>query len=512
MGTCAGYYGQYNCAALTGASCSCSECCTDVDGAQLPTSPSPPLQPSPLAPPSLPPSPPLQPSPLPPPSPPPSPPLPPSPPSPPPSVPSPPLQPSPLAPPSPPVPPPLPLAPPSPPAVNYTACRTACGMGTCAGYYGQYTCAALTGASCSCSECCTDVDGAQLPEPTSPSPPLQPSPPAPPSPPASPISPLAPPASGEGNTTTASPLPSPPPPSPPPSTPPSPPASPSPPATPASGEGNATTASPLPSPPPPLPSPPPPSPPPPSPSPPSPSPPPPAAAASPSIGCYTGNGADYRGEAATTASGVPCQKWSSQFPQSHTNAPEDSPGKGLESNYCRNPDGETSPWCYLSTTDGARFEYCTQIPQCPSPPSTSPPPSPSPPPPLPPSGEGDTTTATPPPPPPPASASSPPSPPPPSPSPPAAASPLPPAPPPVPSAPPASPPAENVDTGTNKNTTDGDNAAPAVIGTIIGLLVLLGLITAAVRWYRSHAPHRTGMMPRMTHEIEFEAFRPLSSQ
>ena len=48
--------------------------------------------------------------------------------------------------------------------------------------------------------------------------------------------------------------------------------------------------------------------------------------------------------------------------------------------------------------------------------------------------------------------------------------------------------------------------------TTIGLLVLLGLITAAVRWYRSHAPQRTGMMPRMTHEIEFEAFRPLSSQ
>ena len=142
----------------------------------------------------------------------------------------------------------------------------------------------------------------------------------------------------------------------------------------------------------------------------------------------------------------------------------------------------------------------------PSPPPSSPPapPGPPPPPPLlppaaPPSDEGNITPAL-----------SPPSPPPP-------ASPSPLVPPAVPSSP-ASPSAEPIDTGTNKDTADGDNAgssnsAGTVVGSIIGILLFLGLVTAAVRWYRGgNSLRRSKLMPRMNHEIEFEAFQPLSAR
>ena len=114
--TCAFYYGSFTCDQSLNLKCSCSECCTDIPGAQLPVpSPSPPLQPSPLPPPS------------------------------------------------------------PPPAVNYTACSAICSATgqTCADHYGHFTCdLTLNTLKCSCSECCTDIDGAQLP-------PLQPPPPSP---------------------------------------------------------------------------------------------------------------------------------------------------------------------------------------------------------------------------------------------------------------------------------------------------------------------------------------------
>lgn len=71
------------------------------------------------------------------------------------------------------------------------------------------------------------------------------------------------------------------------------------------------------------------------------------------------NGWDYSGKRNVTQSGRTCQVWSAQSPHSHgyTSYPE---------NYCRNPDGEPSPWCY--TTDPyKRWELCA-IPDCVSPP------------------------------------------------------------------------------------------------------------------------------------------------
>lgn len=67
------------------------------------------------------------------------------------------------------------------------------------------------------------------------------------------------------------------------------------------------------------------------------------------------NGWDYSGKRNVTQSGRTCQVWSAQSPHSHgyTSYPE---------NYCRNPDGEPSPWCY--TTDPyKRWELCA-IPDC----------------------------------------------------------------------------------------------------------------------------------------------------
>merc|ERR1712136_383893 len=35
-------------------------------------------------------------------------------------------------------------------------------------------------------------------------------------------------------------------------------------------------------------------------------------------------------------------------------------GAGLQQNYCRNPDGEDTIWCY-TTDEGSRWEYCDPI-------------------------------------------------------------------------------------------------------------------------------------------------------
>ena len=70
----------------------------------------------------------------------------------------------------------------------------------------------------------------------------------------------------------------------------------------------------------------------------------------------------YRGTISVTKYGIECQKWTDQFPHSHTKTP-DNPifaNKGLgDHNYCRNPDGEPEgAWCY-TTDPNVRWEYCS---------------------------------------------------------------------------------------------------------------------------------------------------------
>ncbi|KAJ7342172.1 hypothetical protein JRQ81_009386 [Phrynocephalus forsythii] len=78
--------------------------------------------------------------------------------------------------------------------------------------------------------------------------------------------------------------------------------------------------------------------------------------------CLSGRGDDYRGKIAVTESGTTCQSWAAQTPHKHARTPENYPCKDLEENYCRNPDGETKPWCY-TTNPNKRWEYC-DIPSC----------------------------------------------------------------------------------------------------------------------------------------------------
>jgi len=103
-----------------------------------------------------------------------------------------------------------------------------------------------------------------------------------------------------------------------------------------------------------------------------PSPPPPCGDESSS-----GDGADYRGCQTTTRSGETCQAWTAQSPHSHSRTPSNYPNSGLVGNYCRNPDGEPTIWCYTTDPD-KRWAYCDAIASPPSPAaivSPSPPPA-----------------------------------------------------------------------------------------------------------------------------------------
>jgi hypothetical protein len=80
----------------------------------------------------------------------------------------------------------------------------------------------------------------------------------------------------------------------------------------------------------------------------------------PNCGCD--QQADYRGNISVTASGKTCQAWNSQTPHQHTRTPDDYPNDGLDSNFCRNPDGEARAWCYTMDPN-TRWELC-DIPVC----------------------------------------------------------------------------------------------------------------------------------------------------
>ena len=72
---------------------------------------------------------------------------------------------------------------------------------------------------------------------------------------------------------------------------------------------------------------------------------------------------DYRGNTSvTTVNNTPCQKWTNQYPHSHSRTPQNYPNSGLgDHNFCRNPDGEPFMWCY-TTDPNIRWEQCKPIP------------------------------------------------------------------------------------------------------------------------------------------------------
>ena len=83
--------------------------------------------------------------------------------------------------------------------------------------------------------------------------------------------------------------------------------------------------------------------------------------------CYDGlDSRTYTGTISYTKNGRTCQKWSSQSPQTHeynTNSqfPLDESVDAAE-NYCRDPDGYGTPWCY-TINSAVRWEEC-RIPIC----------------------------------------------------------------------------------------------------------------------------------------------------
>ncbi|XP_041483848.1 CUB and sushi domain-containing protein 2-like [Lytechinus variegatus] len=69
-------------------------------------------------------------------------------------------------------------------------------------------------------------------------------------------------------------------------------------------------------------------------------------------------GVKYRGNLSQTKTGYTCQNWIAQYPHEHLDFPTMFPNSGIgDHNYCRNPDGENTAWCY--TTDlSVRWELC----------------------------------------------------------------------------------------------------------------------------------------------------------
>uniref|UniRef100_A0A3P9KUS5 Kringle-containing protein marking the eye and the nose n=1 Tax=Oryzias latipes TaxID=8090 RepID=A0A3P9KUS5_ORYLA len=83
--------------------------------------------------------------------------------------------------------------------------------------------------------------------------------------------------------------------------------------------------------------------------------------------CYTANGEDYRGLQNQTSlqAGKPCLFWNETFqhPYNTLKYPNGEGGLGSH-NYCRNPDGDVQPWCYIADhEDGIYWKYC-DIPTC----------------------------------------------------------------------------------------------------------------------------------------------------
>ncbi|KAF7687210.1 kremen protein 1 isoform X1 [Silurus meridionalis] len=83
--------------------------------------------------------------------------------------------------------------------------------------------------------------------------------------------------------------------------------------------------------------------------------------------CYTVNGEDYRGRQNQTSlhGGKPCLFWNETFqhPYSTLKYPNGEGGLGAH-NFCRNPDGDVQPWCYISEQeDGTYWKFC-EIPSC----------------------------------------------------------------------------------------------------------------------------------------------------
>jgi len=78
----------------------------------------------------------------------------------------------------------------------------------------------------------------------------------------------------------------------------------------------------------------------------------------------SGDGSGYRGCQTLTRSGKTCQNWASQSPHVHPHSASLRKKGSSDHNFCRNPDGAATIWCYTATstpwesTMGTAMEYC----------------------------------------------------------------------------------------------------------------------------------------------------------
>ncbi|KAF6110737.1 plasminogen activator, urokinase [Phyllostomus discolor] len=82
--------------------------------------------------------------------------------------------------------------------------------------------------------------------------------------------------------------------------------------------------------------------------------------------CYQGNGHSYRGKANTDSRGRPCLAWSSAnvLQKTYHAQRPDALQLGLgKHNYCRNPDNQRKPWCYVQVGLKQLIQQC-QVQDC----------------------------------------------------------------------------------------------------------------------------------------------------
>ncbi|XP_005408819.1 PREDICTED: hepatocyte growth factor activator isoform X2 [Chinchilla lanigera] len=81
----------------------------------------------------------------------------------------------------------------------------------------------------------------------------------------------------------------------------------------------------------------------------------------PSERCFVGNGTEYRGVASTAASGLGCLAWNSDllYQELHVDSVDAAALLGLGPHaFCRNPDKDERPWCYVLKDHALSWEYC----------------------------------------------------------------------------------------------------------------------------------------------------------
>ncbi|GAA6110306.1 hyaluronan-binding protein 2 isoform X1 [Tachysurus ichikawai] len=89
--------------------------------------------------------------------------------------------------------------------------------------------------------------------------------------------------------------------------------------------------------------------------------------------CYEGDGSSYRGFVSETVSRQECLPWNSylimQFSPFDKDDDVEEDGIGPH-NYCRNPDGESQPWCFMRYKNKLRWDDCN-VTRCPEPAPTT---------------------------------------------------------------------------------------------------------------------------------------------